>query len=233
MYVQRWHGWCHVKLLPSSRRKSCVHHTTMHHVTSCKATLIRKVYACSAVTCHLHFWQNDLDLLRATVVTRGWNGYRTKSQNRKLILEKKIVPPLLQGFEPANCSKQMSQRRKRRDRQTDRRTNRIAEERTARASSRISSSHQPHRVTSGRREPRVGWSKVRQSHKTVSTDHNFLRDRRAETETNEVLPLVPDRQWKERDRDRIIYVPWYNHPGWLGVKNQSLLACTEPIISLH
>ena len=37
---------------------------------------ICKVYACLAVTCHLHFWQNDRDLLRATVVTRGWNGYR-------------------------------------------------------------------------------------------------------------------------------------------------------------
>ena len=42
---------------------------------------IRKVYACLAVTCHLHFWQNDRDLLRATVVTRGWNGYRNKSQH--------------------------------------------------------------------------------------------------------------------------------------------------------
>ena len=30
---------------------------------------IRKVYACLAVTCHLHFWQNDRDLLRATAVT--------------------------------------------------------------------------------------------------------------------------------------------------------------------
>ena len=40
---------------------------------------IRKVYACLAVTCHLHFWQNDRDFLRATVVTRGWNGYRNKS----------------------------------------------------------------------------------------------------------------------------------------------------------
>ena len=62
---------------------------------------IRKVYACLAVTCHLHFWQNDLDLLRATVVTRGWNRYQNKSQHRKLTLEKKILPPLLQGFEPA------------------------------------------------------------------------------------------------------------------------------------
>ena len=44
-------------------------------------THIRKVYACLAVTCHLHFWQNDRDLLRATAVTRGWNGYRNKSQH--------------------------------------------------------------------------------------------------------------------------------------------------------
>ena len=37
---------------------------------------IRKVHACLAVTCQLHFWQNDRDLLRATAVTRGWNGYQ-------------------------------------------------------------------------------------------------------------------------------------------------------------
>ena len=40
VYLQRWHGWCHMKLQPS-RRKFCVHHTTMHHVTSCKATYVR------------------------------------------------------------------------------------------------------------------------------------------------------------------------------------------------
>ena len=62
---------------------------------------IRKVYACLAVTCHLHFWQNDRDLLHATAVTRGWNGYRNKIQHRKSTLEKKILPPLQQGFEPA------------------------------------------------------------------------------------------------------------------------------------
>ena len=62
---------------------------------------IRKVYVCLAVTCHLHFWQNDRDFLRATVVTRGWNGYRNKSQHRKSTLEKKILPPFQQGFEPA------------------------------------------------------------------------------------------------------------------------------------
>ena len=59
------------------------------------------MYACLAVTCHLHFWQNDLGLLRATAVTRGWNGYRNKSQHRKSTLEKKILPPFQQGFEPA------------------------------------------------------------------------------------------------------------------------------------
>ena len=46
-------------------------------------------------------WQNDRDFLRATVVTRGWNGYRNKSQHRKSTLEKKILPPFQQGFEPA------------------------------------------------------------------------------------------------------------------------------------
>ena len=61
---------------------------------------ICKVYVCLAVTCHLHFWQNDRDLLRATAVTRRWNGYRNKSQHRKSTLEKKILPPLLQGFKP-------------------------------------------------------------------------------------------------------------------------------------
>ena len=39
VYLQHWHGWCHMKLLPSQHR-FCVHHTTMHHVTSCKATCI-------------------------------------------------------------------------------------------------------------------------------------------------------------------------------------------------
>ena len=34
---------------------------------------IRRVRACLAVTSHLHFWQNDRDLLRAIAVTRGWD----------------------------------------------------------------------------------------------------------------------------------------------------------------
>ena len=37
-----------------------------------KQSHIRKVYACLAATGHLHFWQNDRDLLRATAVERIW-----------------------------------------------------------------------------------------------------------------------------------------------------------------
>ena len=45
----------------------CVHHATMHQVTSLHAkSYIHRVYACLTVTCQLHFWQNDRDLLCAT-----------------------------------------------------------------------------------------------------------------------------------------------------------------------
>ena len=59
---------------------------------------IGRVYVCLAVTCHLHFWQNDRNILRATAVTRGRKGYRNK--RRKLAMEKKIIPLLLPGLEP-------------------------------------------------------------------------------------------------------------------------------------
>ena len=61
-----------------------------------------RVYTClAAVSCHLHFWPNDRDLLRATAVTRRWNEYRNKSQRRKLTLEKIALPLFLLGIEPA------------------------------------------------------------------------------------------------------------------------------------
>ena len=46
----------------------------MHHVTSCKAVL----------SCNLppSLWQNDQSLLRATAVTRGWNGYQNESAQK-------------------------------------------------------------------------------------------------------------------------------------------------------
>ena len=43
---------------------------------------IHNVYVCLVVTCRLHFWQNDQDLLRAAAVTWGWNGYRNKSAQK-------------------------------------------------------------------------------------------------------------------------------------------------------
>ena len=87
-----------MKLLPS-RHVPC----TPYNYAPCHfiQNHIRKVHACLAVTCRLHFRLNDRDLLRATAVTRGWIGYRNKSLHRKLTLEKKFLPPLQQGFEPA------------------------------------------------------------------------------------------------------------------------------------
>ena len=43
---------------------------------------IRKVYACLAVTCHLHFWQNDRDFLRATVVAHTDTEIRVSTESR-------------------------------------------------------------------------------------------------------------------------------------------------------
>ena len=79
---------------------SCLCASSVYTIQPCHImqSHICKVYACLAVTCHLHFWQNDRDLLRATAVTQGWNGYQNKSQHRKLTLEKKILPPFLWGF---------------------------------------------------------------------------------------------------------------------------------------
>ena len=54
----------------------------------------RRVYVCLVVICHMHLWKNDIDLLHATAVTRGWSEHRNKSQHRKLTMEKKILPPL-------------------------------------------------------------------------------------------------------------------------------------------
>ena len=54
----------------TSQRKFCVHHLTMHQFTvSHHSNHIGRVYVCLAVTCHMYVWQNDRDLLHATVVT--------------------------------------------------------------------------------------------------------------------------------------------------------------------
>ena len=71
VYLQRWHGWCHMKLLPS-RRVLCTpyNHAPCHFMQSHIRACVFSCNACLAVTCHLHFWQNDRGLLRATAVTR-------------------------------------------------------------------------------------------------------------------------------------------------------------------
>ena len=51
---------------------------------------ICKVYACLAVICHLHFWQNDQDFLCAAVVTWGWNEYQNESAQKVNPGEKKL-----------------------------------------------------------------------------------------------------------------------------------------------
>ena len=62
------------------------------------------VRAYLAVTCHLHFWQNDLDLLRATAVTLGWNGYRNKSQLQKGNHREENSPTTLAGIRTRDLS---------------------------------------------------------------------------------------------------------------------------------
>ena len=60
-----------------------------------------RVYAWLDVTCHLHFWQNDRDLLRVTAGNMGFERTPSRSEHTKLTLEKKILWPLLPGFELA------------------------------------------------------------------------------------------------------------------------------------
>ena len=71
--------WCHVKPLPS-QHVLCACTMPCHFMQS----HICREHVCLALTCHLHFWQNDGDLSCATVVPQEWNRYRTKSQRRKL-----------------------------------------------------------------------------------------------------------------------------------------------------
>ena len=98
MHLQRWPGWRYVRLLPS-RLVLCTPYN--HAPFQFMQSHVRKVHAYLAVTCYLHFWQNDRDLLRATAVTRGWSGYWNKRQYIKFTLEMKILSQLLKGLEPA------------------------------------------------------------------------------------------------------------------------------------
>ena len=95
-------GWCLVKLLPS-RRVLC----TPCLVISCKVTYVGCMHVGTNLLPALTTGTMTgifspfffFFFLRATAVTPGWNGYRKKSQHRKLTLEKKILPPLLPGLD--------------------------------------------------------------------------------------------------------------------------------------
>ena len=101
-YNTAWllHGSYHAKLL-LSRRTFCVHpfnHAQIYNVTSFQATYVGCMCWCNLPPVLLAEW---LIFLRATAITRVWNGYRNESQHRKLTPEKKILPPLVPGLKPA------------------------------------------------------------------------------------------------------------------------------------
>ena len=58
-----------------------------------------RMYACLGVNCHLYFLQTERDLLCATAVT--WGRTPNKTLHTKLTQEKKILLPLLSGFQLA------------------------------------------------------------------------------------------------------------------------------------
>ena len=72
------HGWCHVKCCRFGA--SSVYTIQPYTRLQCHfiQSHIDRVYACLAVTCHLHFWQKDRDLLRATAVRNNGGGTDTK-----------------------------------------------------------------------------------------------------------------------------------------------------------
>ena len=94
-------SWCHTSAAISAHSVYTIQPCTVsHHFMQ---SLIHRVHRCLTATCHLHFWQNDQDLLHATDVThktRGSGMDTWMGQHRKLTLEMKILPPLLPDLNP-------------------------------------------------------------------------------------------------------------------------------------
>ena len=97
-YLPKWCTSALARLVPQenaavSAQVLCTpyNHASCHFMQS----HIRKVYGCLAVTCQLHFWQNDRDLLRATAVTQGWDEYRNKSLAGNRTRDLSITSPAL------------------------------------------------------------------------------------------------------------------------------------------
>ena len=96
-----WSGYKDVwtKLLPSWH-KFCVHHTAIHQFTV-SFYLKPHIQDACVFTCHLHYWQNDLNHLCTTV----WHGGGTNTKVRISIESwpwavKNILQLLLPGSEP-------------------------------------------------------------------------------------------------------------------------------------
>ena len=92
-----WTLFCwapHLKMSPK-------HFTTATSLPVYSVILFKATYiGCLIATCHLRFWQNDQDLLHATV-NMGVEQILNEGQHRKLTVEKKILPLLPPGTEPA------------------------------------------------------------------------------------------------------------------------------------
>ena len=54
--------------------------------------------------CHLHFWQHAWDLLHATAVTQGWNGYRNKESAQKADPGEENSPAAPAGIQTCDLS---------------------------------------------------------------------------------------------------------------------------------
>ena len=64
-----------VLIQDTNKKKNCTDNDTGLGVEKVPCT---RVLRCLGVTCHMHFRQNDRGLSRATAVTGGWNGHRTR-----------------------------------------------------------------------------------------------------------------------------------------------------------
>ena len=64
-----------------------MHHIVIHQpVYRVALSKPHTVHVCLTVTCHLHFWQNDRDLLNATAVKRGKNNTKMRTQKVTIII---------------------------------------------------------------------------------------------------------------------------------------------------
>ena len=83
---------------------SCLSTSSVYTIQPCTMSLHAKthregvcMFSCNLPPALLSEW---LESFTCYCGNTGWNGYRNKSQHRKLTPDKKILPPLLQGFEP-------------------------------------------------------------------------------------------------------------------------------------